>query len=99
MCSWESIAETQPLAARIMMNSFQKNRVSHAYLLQGEAGVSKKIIVTLLEMRVLREEKVVMKPCGECIQCKRILSLNHPDVVWVDPDGETIKKDNIIEFR
>src|SRR5699024_4653330 len=99
MCSWESIAETQPLAARIMMNSFQKNRVSHAYLLQGAPGTGKKTIATLLAMTLLCEEKVDVEPCGECIQCKRILSRNHPDVHWVEPDGESIKKDQIIELR
>ena len=99
MCSWESIAETQPLAARIMMNSFHKNRVSHAYLLQGAPGTGKKSIATLLAMTLLCEEKVDVEPCGECIQCKRILSRNHPDVHWVEPDGESIKKDQIIELR
>lgn len=99
MCSWESIAETQPLAARIMTNSFHKNRVSHAYLLQGAPGTGKKQIATLLAMTLLCEEKEGAEPCGECLQCKRVLSRNHPDVHWVEPEGESIKKDQIVALR
>src|SRR5690625_728953 len=34
-------------------------------------------------------------PCLSCVQCKRIQSGNHPDVHMIEPDGQSIKKEQI----
>lgn len=41
MQTWSGLQEVQPLASKIMMNSLKRNRVSHAYLLQGSRGTGK----------------------------------------------------------
>ena len=41
MQTWEDMKELQPLAGQMLMNSFKKDRISHAYLFQGNRGQEK----------------------------------------------------------
>ncbi|WP_163969232.1 DNA polymerase III subunit delta' [Oceanobacillus halotolerans] len=95
MQTFSEIAEIQPLASRIITNSIQKSRVSHAYLLQGERGTGKEAIALLIAKRVFCEQPDGVEPCNHCTNCKRILSGNHPDVHIIEPDGQSIKKEQI----
>lgn len=42
MQTWTEMKEIQPLAAQMLMNSFHKDRISHAYLFQGNRGTGKR---------------------------------------------------------
>ena len=48
MKSWEEIKQVQPLASKIIINSIKKDRISHAYLIQGDRGTGKEDIALLL---------------------------------------------------
>lgn len=95
MKTWSEVAEVQPLASKIIMNSIKKGRISHAYLLQGERGTGKEAIGLLIAKGLFCEHKVGVEPCNECTNCKRIDSHNHPDVHWIEPDGASIKKEQV----
>src|SRR5699024_3761529 len=95
MKSWEQLREVQPLAVKIMMNSFLKNRVSHAYLIQGTRGTGKKTFATMIAMTIFCPNVNNVEPCQSCHTCKRILSGNHPDVHWIEPEGKSIKTEQI----
>jgi len=91
MDKWSTIADIQPLASRIITNSIKKDRISHAYLLQGGRGTGKKALATLLAKTLLCPNTQGVEPCQTCNVCKRITSRNHPDVHWVEPDDRSIK--------
>lgn len=95
MKTWSEIAEIQPLASRIITNSINKDRISHAYLLQGERGTGKEAIATLLAKTLFCTNRSDAEPCQECNACKRIDSGNHPDMHWIEPDEQSIKKEQI----
>ncbi|WP_188456166.1 DNA polymerase III subunit delta' [Virgibacillus oceani] len=99
MRTWSDVAEVQPLASRIITNSIMKNRISHAYLIQGERGTGKEEIATLLAKYLFCENINGTEPCQQCNACKRIASGNHPDVHWIEPDGLSIKKDQIDQLQ
>lgn len=99
MHGWTGFAEVQPLASKIIVNSVMKNRLSHAYLIQGERGTGKKTLATLLAMTIFCEQKEGANPCYQCHACRRIQSRNHPDVHWIEPDGATIKNEQIDYLR
>lgn len=99
METWISLGQTQPLASKLLANSIQKNRISHAYLLQGGAGTGKKKLAKLLARTLLCEQREGVNPCGVCSICKRVDSGNHPDVHWVVKDGASIKREQIIQLR
>ncbi|SFB31439.1 DNA polymerase-3 subunit delta' [Lentibacillus halodurans] len=95
MKTWSEIAENQPLASKMITSSIQKDRISHAYLLQGERGTGKEAIALLLAKALFCNHRSGAEPCQECHACKRIESGNHPDVHWVEPDGQSIRKEQI----
>ncbi|ASK61730.1 DNA polymerase III subunit delta' [Virgibacillus phasianinus] len=99
MKTWSEIADIQPLASKIMTNSIQKNRISHAYLIHGERGTGKEAIARLLAKVLFCENRIDVNPCGNCLACKRIDSGNHPDVHWIEPDGLSIKKEQIDQLQ
>lgn len=91
METWKAIAEVQPLAARILTNSLKRGRMSHAYLIRGERGTGKESIARLLAKSLFCENITEVEPCHTCRACRRIESHNHPDVHWIEPDGQSIK--------
>jgi DNA polymerase-3 subunit delta' len=95
MKTWSEMAEVQPLAGRIITNSIKKDRISHAYLIQGERGTGKEAIASLIAKGLFCTDKHGIEPCQACNMCKRIDSGNHPDVHWVVPDGKSIKIEQI----
>lgn len=100
MQGWLDFANTQPLASKIMVNSILKNRLSHAYLVQGERGTGKKTLAKLLAMTLFCEDRDSgANPCFTCHACKRVESQNHPDVHWIEPDGVSIKNEQIDYLR
>ncbi|MUV38002.1 DNA-directed DNA polymerase [Lentibacillus sp. JNUCC-1] len=95
MKTWSDMAATQPLAAKIMTNSFKRGRMSHAYLIQGARGTGKEALALLTAQTLFCTHKSGVDPCGECVDCRRIATGNHPDVHQIVPDGQSIKKDQI----
>jgi len=63
-------------------NAVQFNKVSHAYIINGEKGMGKKLMATMFCM-TLQCENEEEKPCMTCHSCSQMLSGNHPDVIWV----------------
>lgn len=94
MQTWDEVAQVQPLASRIITNSLIKERMSHAYLLQGENGTGKEAIALLLAKSLFCGQGT-SEPCNTCTSCQRIDSGNHPDVHWVAPQEQSIKKEQI----
>ncbi|WP_068675868.1 DNA polymerase III subunit delta' [Oceanobacillus sp. Castelsardo] len=95
MKTWSEIAEIQPLASKVITNSIKKDRVSHAYLIHGERGTGKEEIATILTKVLFCMEPNGIEPCNHCINCRRIESHNHPDVHWIEPEGKSIKKEQV----
>ncbi len=96
--SWEQLEKTQPIALKIIANSIQKKRVAHAYLLEGEKGTGKEQVAYLFAKALFCLEKKIV-PCKTCINCRRIESRNHPDVHIIEPDGMSIKKEQIATLQ
>lgn len=65
---------------------FQKaievQKVSHAYILAGEAGMGRKSLANAFALTLLCEQGR-SEPCMECHACKQALSGNHPDLIYV----------------
>ncbi|HLR60227.1 MAG TPA: DNA polymerase III subunit delta' [Pseudogracilibacillus sp.] len=97
--NWSSLEKAQPIASKILMNSIKKDRLAHAYLIQGLRGTGKTEIATLLTQTIFCPEKKDLEPCGTCHVCKRVSSRNHPDVHWIEKDGQSIKNEQIDYLR
>ena len=63
-------------------NAIEGHKVSHAYILTGEAGMGRKSIANAFAMTLLCE-KGGSEPCMVCHSCKQVLGGNHPDLIYV----------------
>lgn len=65
-----------------LKNAVSVNKVSHAYIFNGEDGSGKNIIAKSFAMSLLCE-KGGEEGCGECHFCKQVLSGNNPDLKYL----------------
>lgn len=91
--NWVDFTKKQPKVARILKNSIANNRVSHAYIFEGEKGVSKKEAAVLFAQILYCES--IDAPCDDCENCRRIKKMSHGNVYLIEPDGNTIKKEQV----
>jgi DNA polymerase III subunit delta' len=95
--SLEPYQTIQPKVIKMLYNSYQKKRLAHAYLFEGEKGTKKKEIAFLFAKLLYCENDD--KPCGVCINCQRIDHSNHPNVLYIEPEAKTLKKEQIIMLQ
>jgi DNA polymerase III subunit delta' len=94
--TWSELEEIQPMVLKMLKNSIEKERVSHAYLFEGMRGIGKKAVGIILAKSLFCLKPIDgYIPCEECTNCKRVNSGNHPDFHIVEPDGLSIKKHQI----
>ena len=67
---------------KYISSAVENNRVSHAYILNGERGSGKKMLANLFAMTLLCETGD-NEPCGKCPSCKQAESGKHPDIIRV----------------
>ncbi|MCI2256836.1 DNA polymerase III subunit delta' [Domibacillus sp. PGB-M46] len=93
---WKEAEGRQPIVMRMIENSLLRDRVAHAYLFEGDPGTGKKETALLFAKSLFcREPLDGYRPCGACINCRRIQNGNHPDLHMIEPDGLSIKKEQI----
>ncbi|MCI9570018.1 MAG: DNA polymerase III subunit delta' [Lachnospiraceae bacterium] len=64
------------------MKAIENHKISHAYILTGEAGMGRKSIARAFAMTLLCE-KGGSEPCMSCHSCKQILAGSHPDLIYL----------------
>lgn len=78
-------------------NAVREDKVSHAYILNGELGAGKKMLANLFATTLLCE-KGGPDPCNECHSCRQAESGNHPDIIKVTHEKpNSISVDDIRE--
>lgn len=78
---------------QVLINSVENNKISHSYLFVGIEGIGKKMIATEFSKMILcLGEK---KYCNSCKACIEFDSNNNPDFLYTEPDGNSIKIEQI----
>ena len=65
-----------------MKNAVEQNKLSHAYILNGQRGSGKKLLARLFAM-TLQCETGESEPCGDCRSCIQTTSGNQPDIITI----------------
>ena len=78
----------------MLINAIKRRNVSHAYLFSGIPGIGKMTTATAMA-KVLNCEANNGDFCDYCTSCKKIEHRNHPDILWIEPEGDYIKIDQI----
>ncbi len=68
-----------------LRESVRENRVPHALLLSGQAGVGKLQLALAYAQYLACPHRTADDACGECPTCKRYAALAHPDLHFVFP--------------
>lgn len=77
----------------LLQESVNNNKVSHSYLFVGKSGIGKKMIAKEFAKAILCLGD--NKYCDNCKSCLEFDGQNNPDFFIVEPDGNTIKIDQI----
>ena len=77
----------------MLIQSVNQNTASHSYLFIGTQGIGKKMIATeFAKMLLCIGEK---KYCNNCKSCIEFNTNNNPDFLYIEPDGNSIKIEQI----
>ena len=80
-----------------LIHTVELNKISHSYLFLGTAGIGKKEIAKeFAKMILCLNEK---KYCNHCKSCIEFDSNNNPDFQMVEPDGNSIKIEQIRQMQ
>ena len=80
----------------ILHRALANGRIAHAYLFAGPDGVGKRLMALALARAIVCDEQ---RGCGHCLACRKIDHQNHPDLHILEPDGNTIKIEQIRAFQ
>lgn len=97
MSSFEQIAG-QARAKQLLQNGLRHSKVSHAYIFAGPSGTGRKQMARTFA-QALYCETMQDDACGTCLSCRKVEHGNHPELFWIEPDGASIKIDQIRELQ
>jgi DNA polymerase-3 subunit delta' len=80
---------------KLLQRAIANNTLAHAYLFSGQEGIGKKKTAFAVAAAVNCLNAGPEGGCGECASCRKVVSLSHPDVHVLVPDGDEIKIDQI----
>ena len=91
----DELKTLQPVVMKQLQTIFEKNRMAHAYIFDGEKGTGKRDVMTFFVKLLLCENQSKNVPCETCRNCRRVDSGNHPNIQQLEPDGQFIKIDQV----
>ena len=77
-----------------LKRSLEEDKVSHSYMFIGIEGIGKQLIVKAFAQMILCTNETE-KGCDKCKSCIEFQSQNHPDFLYIEPDGNSIKIEQI----
>jgi DNA polymerase-3 subunit delta' len=90
------IGHQRPL--QILRRVIDRGRVHHAYLFTGMEGIGKRL-VALNMAKALNCADHAGEACDHCRSCQLMAKGIHPDLILIEPTGETIKIEQIRELQ
>ena len=78
----------------ILSKTIQTNSILHSYLFVGIDGIGKSLFAKEFAKAILCENKE-NKPCDICKSCIEFKNDNNPDFMIINPDGNSIKIEQI----
>jgi DNA polymerase-3 subunit delta' len=91
----QSTERKQPKIQERINRMMAKNRMAHAYLFEGPKGAGKKEMAVYFAQSLFCQVPDGNEPCLDCAECIRIQNRNHPDVHWIEPEGASIKIEQV----
>ena len=84
---------------QILKRALAHGTLAHAYLFSGESGIGKKMTARGLAAAVNCRAATPDGGCGSCPSCRKVASGGHPDVRFLEAEGNEIKIDQVREAQ
>jgi len=85
---------------KILNNSIINKNIVHSYLFYGADGIGKRIFAKEFAKMILCNGEVSEnKPCNTCKSCIEFDSDNNPDFFLIEPDGNSIKIEQVRQMQ
>lgn len=81
-----------------LIKHFHENRLAHAFLVETN-DMDKSYLAILQFLKVINCPSDYKENCQECNLCHLIDNGNLPSLLVVEPDGNTIKKEQVMEIK
>lgn len=79
---------------KILIETIESNNILHSYMFIGKDGIGKKIMAEEFAKMILCQSNA-NKPCEICKSCIEFNNNNNPDYIKIEPDGNSIKIEQI----
>lgn len=73
----------------VLRRALQNGRFPHALLIHEAPGAGGEWLAFFSAQLVLCQRGAAAAPCGACGGCRRVAALQHPDLTWLRPEGES----------
>lgn len=88
----------QVRAKRMLQNGLRQDKLSHAYIFSGPSGSGRSRMALQLAQAVFCTA-MTDDACGECVECRKVEHGNHPNLIRIEPEGASVKIDQIRELQ
>ncbi len=84
-----------------LKRAIHQDKVSHSYIFLGNEGIGKKWVALQFAKTLNCLEGAIEKgdACDHCLSCKKIDHHLHPDVLIIEPEGQTLKVDQVRQMQ
>jgi DNA polymerase-3 subunit delta' len=87
----------QDLLVKALKRSLARNEINHANLFTGPSGSGKRTLALLFAQALNCTGQ--NPPCGVCLSCRKTKSGNHPNLFQIEPQGSSIKIEQLRELK
>jgi DNA polymerase-3 subunit delta' len=93
------LGHSRPIA--LLQRAMKNEKVVNSYLFLGSEGIGKKHVALQFAkaLNCVGEEAEKGDACDHCSSCKKIDHALHPDLLLIEPIGQGIKKEQVIEMQ
>lgn len=97
---FDNFKDSQFVAFSLLTNSIKNNKISHAYLIDGNSNEHAfDFVMSLVKVILCKYHYTNFDKCGSCNLCNRIDSGNYPEVKIISSDSLVIKKEQLLELQ
>jgi len=85
----------------LLKRAMQRDKIAHSYLFLGNEGIGKKWVALQFAkaLNCLNEGIERGDACDDCLSCRKIDHAIHPDVLLIEPIGQGIRKEQVIQMQ
>lgn len=86
---------------RLLQRAIAREKVDHSFLFSGNEGIGKKRVALQFAkaLNCLEEEGKRGDACDRCRSCKKIDLGLHPDIMLIEPEGQTLRIEQVREMQ